>query len=75
MAISILKLNVRWRLTLLGRSLLLLTSELIANALCWLAAGLLFARHAETRSLLSLSLLAWVCVSNRTPHHIHVHII
>ena len=51
-----------WRLTLLGRSLLLISGELLANAVCWVVAGILFGRHAETRGLLSLALLAWVRV-------------
>ncbi|KAI0822016.1 NicO-domain-containing protein [Trametes gibbosa] len=47
------------RLTLFGRSLLLLAAELLANAVCWVVAAVLFGRHAETRPLLSLALLAW----------------
>ncbi|KAH9846110.1 high-affinity nickel-transport protein-domain-containing protein [Lenzites betulinus] len=47
------------RLTLLGRSALLLAAELLANTVCWVVAAILFGRHAETRPLLSLSLLAW----------------
>ncbi|CAL1712900.1 unnamed protein product [Somion occarium] len=47
------------RLTLFGRSLLLLVSELVANAICWIVAGILFGRHRETQPILSLALLAW----------------
>ncbi|KAF9067737.1 high-affinity nickel-transport protein-domain-containing protein [Rhodocollybia butyracea] len=46
-------------LTLFGRSLLLLTCELLANALCWTAAGIMFGRTSETKSILGLSMLAW----------------
>ncbi|KAI0345970.1 NicO-domain-containing protein [Trametopsis cervina] len=49
----------RPRLTLLGRSALLLTGELLANAVCWVVAGILFGRHEATRSILSLALLSW----------------
>lgn len=48
------------RLTLLGRSALLIGLELLANAVGWILAGLLFGRHEETRGILSLCLLAWV---------------
>lgn len=48
------------RLTLFGRSLLLLTSEILANALCWTAAGVMFGRTKETKSILGLAMLAWV---------------
>ena len=48
------------RLTLFGRSLFLLGTELAANAVCWIVAGLLFGRHQSTRPILSLALLAWV---------------
>ncbi|KAK0244159.1 NicO-domain-containing protein [Armillaria nabsnona] len=47
------------RLTLFGRSLLLVTSELLANAICWTVAGILFGRSRETQPILSLALLAW----------------
>ncbi|CDO71702.1 hypothetical protein BN946_scf184915.g46 [Trametes cinnabarina] len=47
------------RLTLLGRSLLLLAAELLANAICWITCGILFGRGPETRPILSLALLAW----------------
>ncbi|PFH54115.1 hypothetical protein AMATHDRAFT_136484 [Amanita thiersii Skay4041] len=48
-----------YRLTLLGRSLLLLTSELLANLICWIVATMLFARSKDTYPILSLALLAW----------------
>lgn len=48
------------RLTLFGRSLILVISELLANAICWIVAGILFGRHDQKRSFLSLALLAWV---------------
>ncbi|PBK74915.1 NicO-domain-containing protein [Armillaria solidipes] len=47
------------RLTLFGRSLLLVASELLANAICWTIAGILFGRSRETQPILSLALLAW----------------
>ncbi|KIM40857.1 hypothetical protein M413DRAFT_19048 [Hebeloma cylindrosporum] len=47
------------KLTLFGRSVLLLFSELAANAICWTVAGILFGRNSETRPTLSLALLAW----------------
>ncbi|KAF7768671.1 hypothetical protein Agabi119p4_7914 [Agaricus bisporus var. burnettii] len=46
------------RLTVLGRSLLLLLCEILANAACWIVAVILFYR-STTRSNLGLSLLAW----------------
>ena len=48
------------RLTLFGRSVLLLTAELLANAICWVVSAVLFGRKPETRPVLSLALLAWV---------------
>ncbi|KAI8986207.1 NicO-domain-containing protein [Trametes punicea] len=47
------------RLTLFGRSVLLLAAELLANAICWVVCAILFGRRAETRPILSLALLAW----------------
>ncbi|WVQ70236.1 uncharacterized protein L199_008462 [Kwoniella botswanensis] len=44
------------KLTLLGRSILLVSGELLANAICWIAAGICF-RDAD--GLLGLALLAW----------------
>jgi len=52
-------LSGRWKLTLFGRSLFLITLELLANAVVWIVAGLVFGRRAETRSTLSLAMLAW----------------
>ncbi|KAI5123092.1 hypothetical protein M0805_001448 [Coniferiporia weirii] len=49
----------RRKLTIFGRSLLLITLELLANVVCWIVAGLLFGRHEQTRGTLSLALLAW----------------
>ncbi|KAJ3759909.1 NicO-domain-containing protein [Lentinula raphanica] len=46
-------------LTLFGRSLALLTCEILANALCWVAAGVMFGRTEETKSILGLAMLAW----------------
>ena len=48
------------RLTLFGRSVVLVGCELLANAICWIVAGILFGGRRETQSILSLSLLAWV---------------
>ncbi|KAI0789798.1 high-affinity nickel-transport protein-domain-containing protein [Abortiporus biennis] len=48
------------RLTLFGRSLCLISSEIIANAVCWIVAGILFGRNSDTQPILSLALLAWV---------------
>ncbi|KAI0763623.1 high-affinity nickel-transport protein-domain-containing protein [Trametes elegans] len=47
------------RLTLFGRSVLLVAAELLANAACWIACAILFGRRPETRPILSLALLAW----------------
>lgn len=47
-------------LTLFGRSLLLLVSELSANTICWVVTGVLFGRKRDTQPILSLALLAWV---------------
>ena len=47
------------RLTLLGRSLLLVVAELLVNAVFWAVAGILFGKN-DTRSILGLALLAWV---------------
>ncbi|KAI0802053.1 high-affinity nickel-transport protein-domain-containing protein [Irpex lacteus] len=47
------------RLTLFGRSVLLLGTELLVNAVCWIVAGILFGRNEATRPILSLALLAW----------------
>lgn len=50
----------RRRLTLFGRSMILIGCELLANAICWIVAGILFGGRKESQSILSLSLLAWV---------------
>ncbi|KAI0043452.1 NicO-domain-containing protein [Auriscalpium vulgare] len=47
------------RLTLFGRSLLLVACELFANALLWAVAGALFGRSRDRQPILSLALLAW----------------
>ncbi|KAJ7860041.1 NicO-domain-containing protein [Mycena leptocephala] len=47
------------RLTLFGRSLLLLGSLVLANVVCWIVAGILFGRKSDTQPILSLALLAW----------------
>ena len=62
------RLQVLWvsrrrrRLTLFGRSVMLVGCELLANATCWVIAGILFGGHKNTQPILSLALLAWVCV-------------
>jgi hypothetical protein len=48
------------RLTLFGRSAVLIGCELVANAICWVIAGILFGARKETQSIMALSLLAWV---------------
>jgi hypothetical protein len=52
------------KLTIFGRSLLLITLELFANALFWVVAGILFGRDGNTRPVLNLALLAWVRIPN-----------
>ncbi|KAI0643135.1 NicO-domain-containing protein [Trametes meyenii] len=59
MAKRLTKLFALPRLTLFGRSVLLLAAELLANAVCWIVCAILFGRRAGTRSILSLALLAW----------------
>ncbi|KDQ62484.1 hypothetical protein JAAARDRAFT_170887 [Jaapia argillacea MUCL 33604] len=49
----------RCRLTLFGRSLLLVVGEVAFNVVCWIVSAVLFTRSAETRSMLGLALLAW----------------
>lgn len=51
---------LKWKLTVFGRSVLLIFLELVANAVCWIAAGIAFGPRNETRSTLNLALLAWV---------------
>jgi hypothetical protein len=41
---------------------MLVGCELLANAACWLAAGILFSGRRNTQPILGLALLAWVCV-------------
>ncbi|TYJ57178.1 hypothetical protein B9479_002093 [Cryptococcus floricola] len=45
----------RWRLTLLGRAVALISGELLFNAACWVAAGICF----KGSGVLGLALLAW----------------
>ena len=47
----------------MGRSLLLIVSELLANAICWIVAGIVFGKHDNAQPFLSLALLAWVRLS------------
>ncbi|KAJ6559097.1 NicO-domain-containing protein [Mycena vulgaris] len=47
----------RRRLSLFGRSVLLISSLTLVNAISWILAGILFARKSDT--VLSLALLAW----------------
>jgi hypothetical protein len=65
--IDLARLQALWvsrrrRLTLFGRSVVLVGCEVLANALCWIVAGILFARRKDTQQILSLALLAWVCL-------------
>jgi hypothetical protein len=55
------------RLTLFGRSVLLIAAELLVNAICWMVAGILFGSHSERQSILGLALLAWVRIFNFLP--------
>jgi nickel/cobalt transporter (NiCoT) family protein len=48
------------KLTLFGRSVLLIAGELAVNAVMWIVSGLLFGRDPEKRSILNMALLAWV---------------
>ena len=64
----------RRHLTLFGRSVILVGCELLANAACWVAAGILFSGRRNTQPILGLALLAWVCVPvlfsrRRTAHY------
>lgn len=52
------------KLTIFGRSLLLIVLELFTNLLFWAVAGILFGRDNSTRPVLNLALLAWVCIPN-----------
>ncbi|GAA6015519.1 hypothetical protein JCM11491_004380 [Sporobolomyces phaffii] len=48
-----------YRLTLFGRSVSLLSGELIANVVLWVATVATFAPHRDKRGVLSLAVLAW----------------
>lgn len=52
-----------YQLTLLGRSLLLIGLEIVANIVCWIVAIILFRPHTggDAGGLLSLAMLSWVC--------------
>jgi len=50
-------LRSKRRLTLLGRSTVLIAAVFLANVICWVVAGLTF----RNTGLISLCLLAWVC--------------
>jgi hypothetical protein len=50
------------KLTIFGRSLLLIVLELFMNALFWVVAGILFGSNNASRPVLNLALLAWVCI-------------
>lgn len=55
-------MGLRWpRLTILGRSLLLITVLILFNVGCWVAAALLFKPHAtgDSSGLMGLALLSW----------------
>ncbi|KAF8895338.1 high-affinity nickel-transport protein-domain-containing protein [Infundibulicybe gibba] len=56
--LPLLKL-IPYRLTLLGRCSLLVFSEILANAICWIVSGIIFGSNRNTRPILSLALLAW----------------
>jgi hypothetical protein len=47
------------RLTLLGRAIVLISGELVFNAVCWVIAALVL---NQADGLLGLALLAWVCL-------------
>jgi hypothetical protein len=47
----------RRRLTIFGRSLLLIVSEITANVVCWVVCAVLFRKQG---SVLGLALLSWV---------------
>jgi uncharacterized membrane protein len=48
------------KLTLFGRSVLLIACELIANAIMWIVTALLFGSDPAKKSILNLAFLAWV---------------
>ncbi len=41
---------------------MLVGCELLANAACWVVTGILIGGRKDTQPILSLGLLAWVCV-------------
>ncbi|KAF9013217.1 high-affinity nickel-transport protein-domain-containing protein [Cyathus striatus] len=49
----------QYHLTIFGRSLLLLGSEVLVNAILWAVAAVLFGRNRDMRQVLSLAFLAW----------------
>lgn len=55
------------RLTILGRTVLLITAEILANIACWAATGIVFSKHP---ALLGLALLAWVIAISWRFYHI-----
>lgn len=57
----------RRRLTLFGRSVVLIGCELLANAACWLVTGILFGGREDAQQILGLALLAWVCCAVSPP--------
>jgi hypothetical protein len=50
------------RLTLFGRSSVLIAAVVLANVGCWILAGLTF---SQTDGLVNLAFLAWVCLVKR----------
>ena len=52
------------KLTIFGRSLLLIALELFTNVLFWVVARIFFERENDTRPVLNLGLLAWVRIPN-----------
>lgn len=49
----------RYRVSLFGRSVLLLLGELAANLVLWITAIALFAPDPDKRGVLSICLVAW----------------
>jgi hypothetical protein len=54
------------RLTMLGRSVTLITGLILFNAGCWVAAAFLFRGHAggDANGIMGLAMLAWVGISS-----------
>lgn len=53
-------MKVYWpRLTMLGRSFILVMALVLFNAGCWVAAAFLFRRHTSG-DIMGLAMLAWV---------------